>query len=93
MSEEIKLLGSNKEWMIAKAGDCFRYQPCVLCNKCMVKASHLNMRCGDCEVPMCVHSYKERAMMIKRENFIIDNPSLELINSIEIAKEQCKCSQ
>lgn len=85
MSEEIKALGSNKSWMLEKAGNCLRYHPCPICNKCTLKASHLNIRCGDCEVPLCVHTYKEKNMMIKRENFAINKPSTELISALQEA--------
>ena len=83
MSELMKPLGSNKAWILDQAGNCMRYTPCPLCNKCTLKASHLNMRCNSCEVPNCVHTEKERWMMIKRSNFTLDNPSQELITALK----------
>ena len=50
---------------------CSMYEPCPLCFNCMVKATHLYDRCHHCPVQWCAHSHKQRAMMIRRENFSI----------------------
>lgn len=50
---------------------CSMYDPCPICFKCKVKASHLYQRCVECPVEFCGHSEKQRAMMIRRENFAI----------------------
>jgi hypothetical protein len=50
---------------------CALYEPCPLCYKCMVKASHLYIKCENCEVPFCGHNHKQRSYMIRRENFAI----------------------
>ena len=48
---------------------CTRYQPCEICYKCKVKASHLFIKCGNCKVPICGHDERARNYMIRRENF------------------------
>lgn len=53
------------------ANGCSMYDPCPICFKCKAKASHLYQRCVDCPVPFCGHSEKQRAFMIRRENFAI----------------------
>lgn len=50
---------------------CSMYDPCPLCFKCMNKATHLYIRCETCPLQFCGHSHKQRAMMIRRENFAI----------------------
>lgn len=51
---------------------CAMYEPCPICFKCMNKASHLYLRCQNCEVQFCGHSHKQRSFMIRRENFAIN---------------------
>lgn len=48
---------------------CARYNPCPICDKCLNKASHLYVRCQTCKIPICTHTYENRAKMIKRRNF------------------------
>lgn len=64
----------NKE-MFEESKSCFtkciRYNPCPICDKCQNKASHLYVKCQLCEIPICVHKYKDRDFMIKRKNFEI----------------------
>ena len=48
---------------------CLSYDPCPICDKCRNKASHLYVKCQICEIPICVHTYKDREKMIKRHNF------------------------
>lgn len=76
MAEEF-VIRSNKEiWLQeAKRQRCPRYQPCPICYKCMVKASHLYLKCQSCPIPICGHTEKERELMIRRENF---SPKFEL---------------
>ncbi len=52
---------------VEEAG-CTRYQPCEICYKCKVKASHLFIKCGNCQVPICGHDERARNFMIRREN-------------------------
>lgn len=49
--------------------NCPRYDPCPICFKCMVRASHLFVKCQNCPVPICRHNEKIREAMIRRENF------------------------
>ena len=66
---------------------CLMYHPCPICHKCLNKASHLYVKCQNCKIPICTHTYKDRCRMIKRENFKlqVDKETLkelrELINS------------
>lgn len=48
---------------------CTRYQPCPICYKCMVKASHLFIKCQNCQIPICGHNERARNFMIRRENY------------------------
>lgn len=48
---------------------CTRYDPCPICYKCMIKASHLFIKCQNCQVPICGHQERARNFMIRRENF------------------------
>lgn len=61
---------------------CPRYNPCPICSKCENKASHLYVKCEICQIPMCVHKYKDRENMIKRESNTI-NVTTETINKIK----------
>lgn len=63
------LIGRNKE--IFKSNEprfdtCPSYNPCVICDKCQNKASHLYVKCQLCLIPMCTHTHKDRVKMIKR---------------------------
>ncbi len=66
---------------------CPRYNPCPLCDKCMNKASHLYDSCRECKIPICSHTYKDREMMIKRENFTIF-VSEDIMNNIRKLADQ-----
>lgn len=50
---------------------CSRYRPCPIDGRCQVKASHLYHKCDECRVPFDNHNEKQRAMIIRRENFAI----------------------
>lgn len=50
---------------------CSLYNPCRICDKCLNKASHLYVRCQNCDIPICTHKHKDRVTMIKRKNFTI----------------------
>lgn len=56
------------ERLVREAG-CTRYQPCEICYKCKIKASHLFVKCSRCGVPICGHDERARNYMIRRENF------------------------
>lgn len=67
-----KLLSRNKkafEENEPKFHSCNLYDPCPLCDKCRNKASHLYVRCQTCEIPICVHTHKDKEKMLKRNNF------------------------
>jgi hypothetical protein len=75
------------------------YEPCPICFRCKVKASHLYVKCQDCQVPICRHSDKNRNMMIRRENFAIKTSQLGpdaiegFRNLIRAADEVCNCEE
>jgi len=52
-----------------KFNSCEMYDPCPICDKCRNKASHIHVKCQSCLIPICTHTYKDRAQMIRRENF------------------------
>lgn len=51
---------------------CSMYEPCAICDKCLNKASHLYVRCQNCQIPICTHKHSDRVFMIRRENFTIN---------------------
>ena len=71
MSENNKLFSKNSETFAEepKFHTCKMYSPCPICHKCGNKASHLYVRCQTCRIPICVHTYANKKLMIKRENF------------------------
>lgn len=79
-----KLIGRNKD--IFKSNEprfetCLSYNPCVICDKCQNKASHLYVKCQLCLIPMCTHTHNDRVKMIKRWDSTInvtDNTKREL---------------
>lgn len=75
---EIRLHGSNQEYYLRESRRvrCSMYEPCPICYKCKVRASHLYRKCEACRVPICRHSEKDRAFMIRRENFAIKESQL-----------------
>ena len=79
-----KLGARNKD--VFSAGEkrfhtCLLYNPCPICDKCLNKASHLYIRCQNCEIPICTHKYKDKERLIKRYNFrtIVSNEVYEKI--------------
>ena len=70
-----------------KFNRCPRYNPCVICDKCMNKASHLYVACQTCGIPICLHTFENRNNMIKRKNFIefVSKETMEYIE--ELSKE------
>jgi hypothetical protein len=69
-SEEFTIVSYRNVWPEeARKRNCPRYHPCPICYKCMVKASHLFVKCQDCPIPLCQHSERDRELMIRRENF------------------------
>jgi hypothetical protein len=64
-------LADNTEALVRKGEGCPRYQPCPICRKCGNKASHLFEKCGLCGIPLCLHTDKQKNMMIKRGNFSV----------------------
>lgn len=53
------------------SNNCPMYEPCPICYKCQVKASHLYEQCAACPLEFCAHTHKQRALLIRRENFAI----------------------
>lgn len=49
--------------------ECIRYNPCPICDKCLNKGSHLYVKCERCQIPICTHTYNDRKLMIRRDNF------------------------
>ena len=64
-------MSTAKETKLKLSKGCSMYDPCPLCFNCINKAAHLYARCADCEVPHDAHTYKNRTMLIRRENFAI----------------------
>lgn len=61
----------NYRYFADKVG-CTRYDPCPICYRCKIKASHLYEACSRCQVPYCGrHTEKIREKFIKRSNFRI----------------------
>lgn len=77
---EFKILSNN----------CSMYDPCPICFKCMNKATHLYQKCNDCPLMHCAHNHKQRAWMIRRENFAID-VTKETGEAFKKAAEACEC--
>ena len=70
MSEAFTIRSRRRDWEEEAARmRCPRYAPCPICFKCTTKASHLFVKCQNCGVPICAHNEKDRAAMIRRENF------------------------
>lgn len=70
MSDAFTIRSNRKIWEEeAVRVNCPRYSPCPICFKCMVKASHLFVKCQRCEIPICHHTERDRELMIRRENF------------------------
>lgn len=68
------------------------YEPCPLCFKCQVKATHLYERCQRCPLEFCGHNHKQRSMMIQRENFRISVTNDTGKKFLE-ASERCRCKE
>lgn len=66
-----------------KFDTCVRYEPCPICEKCRVKASHLYVSCQVCTIPICIHTHKNIKRMIIRKNFIIKLRNKEFIDKIK----------
>jgi hypothetical protein len=84
-----RLFANNKDFFKEepKFHTCALYDPCPICSKCRNKASHLYVRCQTCTIPICVHTYKDRKFMIRRNNFAI-NATTEIKEAIRnMAKE------
>lgn len=71
--DDFFIRASNKREILQEVErlNCKRYDPCPICNKCKIKASHLFYKCSVCSVPICRHTVKEINMMIKPKNFTI----------------------
>lgn len=53
---------------------CNRYDPCPICYRCRVKASHRFLKCQNCKVPPDGHRERDREYLIRRENFSQKRP-------------------
>lgn len=74
------------------SNNCSMYEPCPLCFKCMVKASHLYLKCENCPVPFCAHDHKKRSYMIRRENFAVTVSEETAQRLKEWEQERCQCN-
>lgn len=72
------------------SGFCDMYDPCPICYKCMVKASHLYKKCEECPVQFCAHNNFKRNLIIKRENFAIE-VTPETGEKFKELSERCTC--
>ena len=68
-NQPVQLSGSSRLLWTSLGERCNRYDPCPICFKCRVKASHLYARCDECEIPICVHTNANRELLIRRKNF------------------------
>lgn len=62
--------------------NCQWYEPCPICDKCKNKASHLYVRCQNCQIPICSHTHKNKSTMIRRANFELVVKDKEIRESI-----------
>lgn len=83
-------LRSNREIFLELGEQCNKYDPCPICFKCRVKGSHIYDKCDKCVIPICVHSDKERNLLIKRENFT-QQVGKALVDNLKVL-EQKHCS-
>ena len=68
---------------------CPRYLPCPICRKCGNKASHLFEKCGLCGIPLCVHSDRQKNLLIKRKNFALLIPK-EAMSALDAMAESAR---
>jgi predicted amidophosphoribosyltransferase len=75
---------SDVETLINTGEMCPRYLPCPICRKCGNKASHLFEKCSLCGIPLCIHTDKQKNLMIKRKNFtlLIPKEAMEALDSM-----------
>jgi len=69
----VKVADTVEELTLA-GRQCARYLPCPICRRCSNRAVHLYLKCRTCPVPKCIHTYQQKTMMIKRENFAVYLP-------------------
>ncbi|MNQ36623.1 hypothetical protein D3C85_501470 [compost metagenome] len=62
---------SAKDQKLEMSKGCSMYDACPICFNCINKAAHLYARCQTCEVPHDGHTERNRAMLIRRDNFAI----------------------
>lgn len=89
-------LRKNKEVFIEgekRFFSCPRYNPCPICEKCKNKASHLYSSCAKCNIPICVHSYRDIMRLIKRKNFIVTIRDKTIIHEIKKMERECHVVQ
>lgn len=67
---------------------CSDYSPCRICYKCTNKASHLHVKCSNCNIPACIHTGANVNKMIKRKNFALKVSSDTLCKIKKMIKEQ-----
>lgn len=69
-----------------KFSTCKMYKPCPICEKCLNKSSHLYIKCRNCKIPICTHTYHDRKFMIRRDNFKLtlnDSTKRKIFEGIE----------
>lgn len=80
---------SKLELFYELSNNCPMYEPCPICYKCQVKASHLYEQCAACPLEFDAHTYKQRALLIRRENFAI-KVSKKTFDQLKVLQERSK---
>lgn len=62
-------LFSRKEDLLDVGSACSKYEPCPICYKCRVKASHIYIKCDECSIDLCIHKDEHINRFIIRDNF------------------------
>lgn len=93
MDEHSKRVRRNKDKYIEvekRYFSCKMYDPCPICDKCNNKASHIYVRCQNCEIPICQHTYKDKCFMIRRSNFKlkVDNQVFQKLRELSLIAEE-----
>ena len=93
---QVQSTGSDKKQQMKElSGGCSMYDPCPICFKCQNKATHLYVRCEECPLQFCAHNHKQRAFMIRRENFgiTITDEAAEQFADASAKLEPCTCNK
>lgn len=77
---------SKQDIFYEQSKSCPMYDPCPVCYKCQVKASHLYVQCAECPLEFCAHTYKQRSLIIRRENFAVSVSKETFAKLVQMAK-------